>query len=125
MKHKATKIISDIELFFKKYDMETIAYSIKVWPFLTKYEKTRCPRLELYSILHTQILDAEFCVKYILNDRYAYNYAEESITDKIILKLQPHINPDNLKDAWSKYGVIKNGTPITFYYAINRRETLL
>lgn len=125
MKYKSPKIISDIELFFKKYDMETIAYSIKVWPFLTEYEKTQYPRLELYSILHTQILDAEFCVKYILNDRYAFNHAEESITDKIVLKLQPHIHPDELKDAWAKHGVINNGNPITFYYAINRRGTLL
>lgn len=102
------KLVSDIDLYFNQYDMETLAYTIKVWPFLTNSEKCKCRRLEFFSLLNTQKLDAEFCVKYILNGRYAHGFREQSIRDKDIFKLQPHIQAHELREAWSKFGILYN-----------------
>ena len=102
------ELISDIDLYYNSYDMENLAYSIKVWPFLSRCEKKKIPRLQFYTLLTTQKLDAEFCVKYILNDRYACSIEEENISDKTILNLQPHIKSKELREAWSYYGILYN-----------------
>jgi len=102
------KLVSEIDLFLNQYDMETLAYTIKVWPFLSERDKCRYQRLDFFSLLNTQKLDAEFCVKYILNSRYAHGFRERNITDKDIFKLQPHIQVHELREAWAKYGILYN-----------------
>ena len=101
------KQISDDDLYDQQYDVESLAYSIKVWPFLTRNERLRYKRIKLLTLLHTQTLTGEFCVRYILNGRYSYTDEEHMITDGTILRLQPHISKEELTKAWSRYGKIE------------------
>jgi hypothetical protein len=96
--------ISDDDLYLRQYDVESLAYSLKVWPFLSRNERLRYKRINLLSLLHTQTLTGEFCARYILNGRYSYTDEENMITDGTILRLQPHISKEELIKAWSRYG---------------------
>ena len=101
------KQISDDDLYDQQYDVESLAYSIKVWPFLTRNERLRYKRIRLLTLLRTQKLTGEFCVRYILNGRYSCTDEEHMITDSTILRLQPHISKEELTKAWSRYGKIE------------------
>ena len=98
--------ISDDDLYERQYDVETLAYSIKVWPFLTRDDRLRYKRIRLLTLLITQTLTGEFCVRYILNGRYCYTDEERWINSDIILRLQPHISKEELKKAWTRYGKV-------------------
>jgi hypothetical protein len=100
------KQITDDDLYDRQYDVESLAYSIKVWPFLSRDDRLRNKRIRLLSLLITQTLTGEFCVRYILNGRYCYTDEERLITDSTILRLQPHISKGELKKAWSRYGKV-------------------
>ena len=101
------KQISDDDLYERQYDVESLAYSVKVWPFLTRNERLRYKRIRLLTLLRTQKLTGEFCVRYILNGRYSYTDEEHLITDGTILRLQPHISKEELTKAWSRYGKVE------------------
>ena len=101
------KQISDDDLYERQYDVETLAYSVKVWSFLTRNERLRYKRIRLLTLLRTQKLTGEFCVRYILNGRYSYTDEEHLITDGSILRLQPHISKEELTKAWSRYGKVE------------------
>lgn len=100
------KQITDDDLYTDQYDLESIAYSIKVWPFLSRDERLRYKRIRLYTLLRRQKLTGEFCVRYILNGRYSCTEEEHLITDRTILRLQPHISKEELIKAWTKYGKV-------------------
>ena len=100
------KQITDDDLYTRQYDVESLAYSVKLWPFLTRDERLRYKRINVLSLLHTQTLTGEFCVRYILNGRYSYTEEEHMITDGTIIRLQPHISKDELTKAWSQYGKV-------------------
>jgi hypothetical protein len=98
------KQITDDDLYDRQYDVESLAYSVKVWTFLSRDDRLRYKRIRLYSLLRTQKLTGEFCVRYILNGRYSYTEEEHMITDGTILRLQPHISKEELTKAWTQYG---------------------
>ena len=100
------KQITDDDLYERQYDVESLAYSIKVWPFLNRDERIRYKRIRLLTLLITQTLTGDFCVRYILNGRYCYTDEERLITDSTILRLQPHISKEELKKAWYRYGKV-------------------
>jgi hypothetical protein len=98
------EFITQNDLFLKQYDVETLKYSLKLWSILSKKEKCKFQRLNLYTILLTQKVTSEFCVKYILNEKYGNTEEEYSINDKIVLQLQPHISSEELRAVWDIYG---------------------
>jgi len=101
------KQITDEDLYLHQYDVESLAYSVKVWPLLTRNERLRHKRIRLLTLLRTQKLTGEFCVRYILNGRYSYTDEELLITDGTILRLQPHISKEELTKAWDRYGKVE------------------
>ena len=75
-------ILSNEDLYKKKYDYETLKTNIYV--------------VSLLDILKTQKLTSDFCVKYILNKNYQFSKEEEDINIQTIKKYQPHLlNIDN------------------------------
>lgn len=55
------------------------------------------------TMLYTQILDAEFCAKYILDVDIDSGDEDSYIFEQDVLEAQPHINEDELYDAVKKY----------------------
>lgn len=98
--------ISDDDLYVRQYDVESLSYSVKMWTFLSRNERLRYKRIQLMTLLRTQKLTGEFCVRYILNGRYSYTEEEALITDSTILRLQPHISKIELTKAWAQYGKV-------------------
>jgi hypothetical protein len=47
--------------------------------------------VSLMDILKTQILTAEFCVKYILNSDFQISEEDQKIDMELVIELQPHI----------------------------------
>jgi len=58
--------------------------------------------VSLLDILKTQILDAVFCVKYILNPDFQLSEEEENIDMTHVLQFQPHISISQLIDEQLK-----------------------
>jgi hypothetical protein len=100
------KQITDDDLYVRQYGVESLAYSVKMWSFLTRNERLRYKRIRLLTLLRTQKLTGEFCVRYILNGRYSYTEEEALITDGTILRLQPHISQAELIKALEQYGKV-------------------
>ena len=78
-----------IDLHKKKYDCKILKNNIYM--------------LNLVDILNTQHIDASFAVKYILNPKYQFAKNELLITPKLVLKLQPHIQPRELQLEMLRY----------------------
>lgn len=56
--------------------------------------------VELYTILRTQTLTAEFCVKYMLTDEsYCVTDMDTYIVDDEILHYQPHLTQEELNNC--------------------------
>lgn len=55
--------------------------------------------INLLDVLKTQTIDASFAVKYILNNHYQFTNCEETITDELVMKYQPHITKIQLINA--------------------------
>lgn len=70
-------ILSNEELYKKKYDYETLKTNIYV--------------VSLLDILKSQKLTSEFCVKYILNKDFQFSKEEQEINIQTIKKYQPHL----------------------------------
>ena len=78
-----------IDLFNNKYDRETLKEYIYA--------------VKLIDILKTQIIDETFAARYILNKKYQFDEEDEKITYQDVLRLQPHINANNLKKEIMMY----------------------
>ena len=92
-------IIVNDDLYEYDYDIHTLEFNVLRYNSLPKNEFTR---LNLRCLLRTQKLTAEFCIKYILNDEYAYTDSEESITTRLVLYYQPHLTYKELHEVWNK-----------------------
>lgn len=81
--------ITNSNLYKNKYTMDILALNIS--------------NLSSKVILNTQIVDAEFCAKYILNDAYYEGFEENYLCDfDYVLKKQPHIKKKDLEYWISK-----------------------
>ena len=70
------------DLYKNQYDYETL--------------KTNIYAVSLIDILKTQKLNADFCVKYILNDEFQLLDEDKCITINTITQYQPHIKEEDL-----------------------------
>ena len=78
-----------LDLYNNKYDRDILKENIYA--------------LKLIDILKTQTLDISFIVRYILSDLYQIHDEDKDINIDIVLKLQPHINKDELLELLSNY----------------------
>ena len=78
-----------LDLYNNKYDRKTL--------------KDNIYSLCLMDIVKTQTLDIKFIVCYILSDLYQLSDEDKSIDIDVIIKYQPHINREKLKDALFNY----------------------
>ena len=82
------EIVYNHQLRYKKYDIVTLEYNID--------------RLSLRTLLATQKLTPEFCVKYILNyEEHGMCVEDSYICDGDILLYQKHITQQDLDDIYS------------------------
>jgi hypothetical protein len=72
-------------LYNNQYDYETLKTNIYV--------------VSLIDILKTQILTADFCVKYILNNKFQLADEDQKITIDLVRQLQPHLTDDDFYKA--------------------------
>ena len=79
--------ITNQDLLKNKYSIDVLEYNMEEMNIDIKY------------VLSTQILTAEFCVNYILNDDYAYCEEDTYICEADILDKQPHITNEELNNA--------------------------
>ena len=79
-------ILSNEELYKKKYDYKTLQSNIYV--------------VSLLDILKSQKLTSEFCVKYILNKDFQLSKEEEEINIETIKKYQPHLSEIDILNAY-------------------------
>ena len=63
--------------------------------------------LSMKYLLNYQILDAEFCAKYILNDYCATCNEDTYICTGDVLQKQPHITRLELSEACIKFGTFE------------------
>jgi hypothetical protein len=74
-------IITKKDLYANQYDYETL--------------KTNIYCVSLIDILKTQILTADFCVKYILNKKFQLADEDQNITMELVKCMQPHLTEDD------------------------------
>jgi hypothetical protein len=75
--------INDFDIRKKKYPLDVL---IKNFQYL-----------DITTLLHFQTLDADFCKKYILNDKYHLSFEDSYlITISYVLKKQPHLKYEDL-----------------------------
>lgn len=78
-------IIKQDDLYRCKFDYNTLKANIYV--------------VSLLDILKTQILTADFCVKYIINDNYQLLDEEKNINIDMVRKYQIHLKDIDLVSA--------------------------
>lgn len=71
-----------LDLYHQHYDRETL--------------KKHIYSVNLIDILKTQIIDASFAVRYLLNPKYQLKSEETIISSKLVLHYQPHISEKEL-----------------------------
>ena len=74
-------IISNMDLKKAKYSIDILEANIE--------------RLNIRNLLNTQLLTADFCIKYILSGDYASCQEEMYISLDDILKKQPHLHEED------------------------------
>jgi hypothetical protein len=79
-------LLNDNMLRNKKYDITTLERNIN--------------NLSMKTILYTQYLTPEFCVKYILNDKYASCIEDTYICIGNVLNAQKHITLDDIQNEY-------------------------
>jgi hypothetical protein len=84
------KIITREELFISQHNYETLKTLIMTFS------------VSLIDILKSQRLCANFCIKYIMNERYQCFDEDKHITLNTIKLYQPHITDGELVDALFK-----------------------
>jgi hypothetical protein len=75
--------INNLSLEYQKYSIDVLEENIH--------------KLSLWKLLKTQILNREFCIKYILNDDYALCDEDTYITWQDVIQHQPHITEETNK----------------------------
>lgn len=83
-----------MDLYCNQYDMKTL--------------KANIYSLELMDILKTQILDAAFVVKYILNESFQLSLQDKQIDINTVLQYQPHLSRIDLWNALFHYDVFQD-----------------
>lgn len=82
--------INDYDLRKNKYDIETLTRNIN--------------HLYIKTIVNTQILTAEFCVKYILDEKYMTCIEDTYLIDfNYVLQKQLHITEAELREEYDNY----------------------
>ena len=76
------KEITNMMLLNEEYDMEILKHNIN--------------KLDLFTVMNTQILTAKFCIDVILNEEYQITSEEKTIDIYDILNRQPHIKKEDL-----------------------------
>lgn len=89
--------IENKDLYYRKYTIEELEENVD--------------NFEPRSLLSTQVLTPEFCIKYILNEDYASCIEDTYLYDYDVLKYQKHITKEDLNNARKK---IYNDNPKTF-----------
>ena len=69
--------IDNSDLRINKYNIETLERNVD--------------NLNMKTCVNTQVLTAEFCVKYILNKDFQFTKEEQEINIETIKKYQPHL----------------------------------
>jgi hypothetical protein len=83
----------ELNLQNNKYDIETLEKNVDF--------------ISMKTCVNTQILTAEFCVKYILNEDYMSCIEDTYCIDKAyVLRRQPHLSNE---DIMREYAKINNG----------------
>ena len=83
----------ELNLQNNKYDIETLEKNVDF--------------ISMKTCVNTQILTAEFCVKYILNEDYMSCIEDTYCIDKgYVLRRQPHLTNE---DIMREYAKINNG----------------
>lgn len=83
-------MIYDCDIIKNQYDIETLEKNIE--------------HLNEKTVLHTQKLTAEFCIKYILDLNIEGGSEDTYLFDKThILRTQPHITEKEFDDAYKLY----------------------
>lgn len=77
-----------LDLYNKKYDRQTLKDNIYA--------------VKLIDILKTQIIDATFAARYILNRKYQIHPDDDIITP-VVLHYQPHITAQELQNELIDY----------------------
>jgi len=78
-----------LDLYNKQYDRQTLKNHI--------YE------VKLTDILKTQKIDAQFAVRYILNQKYQFHPEDQTIISYTVLQFQPHITYSDLQKCLLDY----------------------
>ena len=78
-----------LDLYNNKYDRKTLKENIYA--------------VKMIDILKTQFLDTTFIVRYILSDLYQIHEDDQNINIKDIIKLQPHIDINELEKELTDY----------------------
>ena len=99
-------ILTNVELYKKKYDYKTLKENIYV--------------VSLLDILKTQKLTSEFCVKYILNKDFQFSKEEEKINIQTIKKYQPHLLDIDIVNAHLNNNFKKNKSMEDFETFMNK-----
>lgn len=77
--------INNISLEYGKYDISVLEKNIA--------------KLSLWNLLKTQVLTADFCAKYILDEDFASSDEDTYICFQNVLHYQKHISENDLLDA--------------------------
>ena len=72
-----------LDLHKKKYDRQTL--------------KDHIYSIDFFDVLRTQEIDATFAVRYLLNKKYDLDDKYKILTPELVVRLQPHINIDDLR----------------------------
>jgi hypothetical protein len=81
-------LLNDFMLRKKKYDIEVLEKNIH--------------NLSMKTLLYTQDLTAEFCIKYILNEKYASCVEDTFLSMGDVLNAQKHITRTAIYQAYNK-----------------------
>jgi phenylalanyl-tRNA synthetase alpha subunit len=89
-------LLNDSMLRKKKYDIEVLEKNIY--------------NLSMKTLLYTQYLTADFCIKYILNEKYASCVEDTFLSMGDILNAQKHITRSSIYQAYNKVYCEKDKT---------------
>jgi len=81
-------LLNDSMLRKKKYDIEVLEKNIH--------------NLSMKTLLYTQDLTAEFCIKYVLNEKYASCVEDTFLSMGDVLNAQKHITRGEIYQAYNK-----------------------
>lgn len=86
-------MVTNADLFTNKYSIKQLEREIK----------NNSSNLNLYNILYTQYLTPDFCIEYLLSEKYASTVEEKYISIDDIIINQPHIDKNYLIRIYKKY----------------------